>query len=154
MSGVDSRAQCSEAKQLCQLLLVGPLYLLIYFPDCCLTSLGLLPLKPILWLIAGQILSLCHLGAVRGKRAACLIWGIGKGWPSLLRSHSKLLQGSAPWGGAYTGYSGVEMKGNVVGSALKPTVTFTSTLQQLCSSGCQSRDGFPQLLAVKKDTAA
>lgn len=57
----------------------GPLYLLIYFHDCCLTSLGLLPQKPLQWLIAGQVLSLCLLGAVRGRRAACLIWGHWEG---------------------------------------------------------------------------
>lgn len=74
MSAVDSSDQCSEAKQLPQTP-HGALYLLIYFPDYCLTSLGLLPLKPVLGLIAGQVLSLCHLGAVRGRRAACLTWG-------------------------------------------------------------------------------
>lgn len=37
----------------------------------------------------------------------------------------KLLQGSAPWGGAFTGYSmGVEVRGNVVFSALQSTEDF------------------------------
>lgn len=51
--GVDSRDQCSEGKQLSQQLLVGPLYLLIYFLDRCLTFLGLLPPQPLQWLMQG-----------------------------------------------------------------------------------------------------
>lgn len=53
MLGVDSRDQCSEVKQLSQLFLLEPLYLLIYFPDCCLTSLKLRPPQPLQWLMAG-----------------------------------------------------------------------------------------------------
>lgn len=91
---------------LAQLLLMGPLYLLIYFPDYCLTFLEPLPPWPCQWLMQGWVLGICHLGAVRSRRAVCLIWGRwGEGWPSLLRSHLKLLQGSAPWDGAHTGYS-------------------------------------------------
>lgn len=34
--------------------LMGPLYLLIYFPDCCLTFLELLPPQPLQWLMQGR----------------------------------------------------------------------------------------------------
>ena len=106
MLGVESRDPCSEGPWLSQLFLTGPLYLLIYFPDCCLTLLELLPPQPSggshrgrSWSLSSWCCeelegSLPHLGQVR------------KGLPSLLRSHLKLLQGSAPWGGAHTGYPG------------------------------------------------
>lgn len=75
MLGVDNSDQCSEGKQFSQLLLMGPLYLLIYFPDCCLTYLELLPPQPLQWLMQGLGLGLCHLGAVKSRRVACPLWG-------------------------------------------------------------------------------
>lgn len=46
------------------------------------------------------------------------------------------------------------MKGSLVWRALKPTVTFTSTPKAAAPSSCQSRGGFPQLLAVENSIAA
>lgn len=51
----------------------GALYLLIYFPDCALTSLKLRLHSPCSGSWQAEVLSLCHLGAVKGKRAACPI---------------------------------------------------------------------------------
>lgn len=102
---MDSRDQCSEGKQLSQPLLMGPLYLLIYFPDCCLTFLELLPPQPLQWLTQGIGLGSSSSWCCEESEGSLPHLGeIGKGWPSLLRSHLKLLQGSAPWGGAHTGY--------------------------------------------------
>lgn len=53
---MESRDPCSVGPWLLQLFLTGPLYLLIYFPDCCLTLLELLPSTAIWWLTQGQIL--------------------------------------------------------------------------------------------------
>lgn len=133
MLGVESRDPCSEGPWLSQLFLTGPLYLLIYFPDCCLTLFELLPPQP-----SG--------GSRRGRSWSLSSWCCEESegsLPSLLRSHLKLLQGSAPWGGAHTGYPGrVEVRGDLVSLPSGQWRNFTSTSMPpptpAYSPGCQS----------------
>lgn len=82
----------------------GALYLLIYFPDCALTSLELLPPQSLQWLLEGRGLESLSSWCCEGEEGSLPhLMDAGKGWRSLLRSHLKLLQGSThtqgtPWG--------------------------------------------------------
>lgn len=149
MLGVESRDPCSEGPWLLQLFLTGPLYLLIYFPDCCLILLELLPPQP-----SG--------GSRRGRSWSLSSWcceELEGRLSSLLRSHLKLLQGSAPWGGAHTGYPGrVEVRSDLVSLPSGQRQNFTSTSMPLPHqlTPLVARAGvvcFSHLLAVQKGRA-